>query len=491
MPFDGAFNIFDIAFSQILARGAAKSHASGDMDASNLLKASINVRQVQKEALAYSKQYKKDLITKGGTWVVGGPNMDKKIFKPWFKESSEEQRKTVADIIARGVKEGKPTGVKEYKRGGYPKDSIASELHDYFNARRSHASMVARTEVKRIQWEGAETRFKKHGVKELKWLAVGDAKTRQLHRDRNGKTYSIDNAPPLGEPNCRCTYIPVIPKPGDMPPVNIPTEPADIPPVNLPESIPAKYTKITPDAEKRQLLIKTQLEISKHPAIMNEIILTDEQVRLGRTSKFLNQVNGVYTEERQMVHNEIIETFAGKPATGNKPRVILFGGPSGSGKGGLKKYVNDFDSFNYINNDDIKHMLPGYTGPNAALFHDEASDVLDQIEARIQKERSNVIIDGTLKRQDKAEKIINKYRSLGYEVELRATNLPLEKVMQRNVSRLVGEGAEHRYVPLEMVIDTAEQANINQFEVLKMCDVGAVYDTDVEYGKPYKLIVTK
>ena len=44
----------------------------------NLLKMSINIRQVQKEALAYSKQYKKDLITKGGTWVVGGENMDKK-----------------------------------------------------------------------------------------------------------------------------------------------------------------------------------------------------------------------------------------------------------------------------------------------------------------------------------------------------------------------------------------------------------------------------
>ena len=170
MSLVSAFNAFDIAYSQILAKGAAKSHASGDIDASNLLKMSINIRQVQKEALAYSKQYKKDLITKGGTWVVGGENMDKKIFKPWFKDSSKEQRQTVADIIARGVKEGRPTGVKEYKKGGYPKDSIAAELHDYFNARRSHASMVARTEVKRIQWEGAEARFKAHGVKELKWL---------------------------------------------------------------------------------------------------------------------------------------------------------------------------------------------------------------------------------------------------------------------------------------------------------------------------------
>lgn len=111
------------------------------------------------------------------------------------------------------MKDGKPTGVKQGKKGGYPKGSIAAELHEYFHDRKSHASMVARTEVARIQYEGMMTRYEKHGVKQVKWLHSHLGNARIEHLERDGKIFDVGKEPPLGEPNCRCTYVAVVKKP--------------------------------------------------------------------------------------------------------------------------------------------------------------------------------------------------------------------------------------------------------------------------------------
>ncbi|AEH60597.1 hypothetical protein Mzhil_0731 [Methanosalsum zhilinae DSM 4017] len=42
-----------------------------------------------------------------------------------------------------------------------------------------------------------------------------------------------------------------------------------------------------------------------------------------------------------------------------------------------------------------------------------------------------------------------------------------------------------------MKFDTAEEANVNQFEVLEHVDRGAIYDTHVSKGESFKLIKEK
>jgi SPP1 gp7 family putative phage head morphogenesis protein len=204
MSLENVFERYDLKYAQTLIASAAKSFAAGDISAQTALKIKLSMRLVQKESVEYSKKYKKDLIEKGGTWVAEN---DKKVFKTWFADSTEEQRTKVAEIIANGLRDGKPTGVKQGKNGKYPKGSIAEQLHEYFNARHSHASMVARTEVARIQYEGMMNRYEKHGIVEVKWLHSHLGNARIEHLERDGKVYKVGEEPPLGEPNCRCTYV--------------------------------------------------------------------------------------------------------------------------------------------------------------------------------------------------------------------------------------------------------------------------------------------
>jgi len=74
--------------------------------------------------------------------------------------------------------------------------------------------MVARTETRKIQYEGTFARFKENNVKRVRWLHSTLPNARPDHLARHRKEYNIDEAPPLGEPNCRCVYVPVISKPG-------------------------------------------------------------------------------------------------------------------------------------------------------------------------------------------------------------------------------------------------------------------------------------
>jgi SPP1 gp7 family putative phage head morphogenesis protein len=134
--------------------------------------------------------------------------LPERVFKPWLSESSKEQRERVSDIIRKGIEDGKPTGAREVKAGGYAKGSIAKDLQDYFTERKSHAAMVARTETARIQSEASLTRYKKAGVR-VEYRTARDSNVRPEHLALEG-VYDADKVPPIGEPNCRCAHIPVV-----------------------------------------------------------------------------------------------------------------------------------------------------------------------------------------------------------------------------------------------------------------------------------------
>ena len=47
-----------------------------------------------------------------------------------------------------------------------------------------------------------------NGTKYVQYVSAGDDKVRPEHEMRNGKIYRIENAPFMGEYNCRCTLVP-------------------------------------------------------------------------------------------------------------------------------------------------------------------------------------------------------------------------------------------------------------------------------------------
>lgn len=205
------FDHLDQRLQNILIASAMQAHVAGDVEANRLAKLPFDKSMVQQEALDYLKEYRKTLVEKGGSVVVQinkDTKLPERVFKPWFSDASAEQREAVSEIIRNGIENGLATGISEDSSGGYPRGSIAADLQDYFNTRKSHASMVARTEVARIQSEAAVTRYKKAGVK-VEYRTARDNRVRPEHRALEG-VYDADKVPPIGEPNCRCAHIPVV-----------------------------------------------------------------------------------------------------------------------------------------------------------------------------------------------------------------------------------------------------------------------------------------
>jgi predicted ABC-type ATPase len=250
-----------------------------------------------------------------------------------------------------------------------------------------------------------------------------------------------------------------------------------------------KFIRNTTIEAKKIFLEKYRNLLFEDAVIEREITLWNKIVAKGITSESMYKTeDGTYTTERKGVHRHIVEKFFVNKKADGRPTAIFFGGPSGSGKSQLKKFVKNIDDYTYVNNDDIKEMLPEYTGTNASFLHNEARDVVDDLENKAIGIKGNIIIDGTMKSKVKGEALFNKYKEAGYKIVQLSTNLPLENTLERAVNRCKETG---RYVPLEMIIKTAEQANINQFELLAMADEGAIFDSNVPFGSPLKKIARK
>ena len=151
----------------------------------------------------------------------------------------------------------------------------------------------------------------------------------------------------------------------------------------------------------------------------------DKVAKGKQTIDIYKQADGTYEPDRQKVHDDIVNKIltpaavvAARPKPGQKPSVVFAGGRGGSGKswfwgkeGPVKK-----DNYIYINSDDIKEMLPEYEGWNAGLLHEEASDIVEDLDARAHRFGLNVIHDATLKTEKNVRKLHEKYIEAGYEV---------------------------------------------------------------------------
>ncbi|MCE5255172.1 MAG: hypothetical protein LLG45_13380 [Actinomycetia bacterium] len=174
---DAAYSEMTPSLIRILTRSATASYAAGVVDSYRTIRTpeasaivrtaapgagrvtadSLNFRMISEDAERYGNGYGELLEKEGATIINGKPN-------PWLKNLTAEERAKISEIIQKGIRNGKPTGVTELKKGGYPKGSIAADLEDFFNGRKSHASMVARSEVARIQNHASLDSFDRHGV---------------------------------------------------------------------------------------------------------------------------------------------------------------------------------------------------------------------------------------------------------------------------------------------------------------------------------------
>lgn len=104
---------------------------------------------------------------------------------------------------------------------GYRAESLEDMIAKEKNISQKKAKFLARQETKLLVAEYRKNRYKEMGVTRYRWSAVMDERTRELHRELNGKIFSWDEPPIIdqhtgerGNPseayNCRCIAIPVV-----------------------------------------------------------------------------------------------------------------------------------------------------------------------------------------------------------------------------------------------------------------------------------------
>lgn len=175
------------------------------------------------------------------------------------------------------------------------------------------------------------------------------------------------------------------------------------------------------------------------------------------TKEMYQDSRGRYTPERQALHQKIIKKFLWRvPCVENRnPIAVIMGGPPGAGKSTyLKrssfKYIN-YANFFLINADDVRELLPEYTGWNSSAVHEEASDITKELIAQVGLNcRQDIIWDGTLSKSDKYIEITKRLHGLGYKVYVIYIQVPKEVSIERAYTRYKGSG---RYVPLNVIED--------------------------------------
>jgi phage-related protein (TIGR01555 family) len=196
--------------------------------------------------------------------------------------------------------------------------------------------------------------------------------------------------------------------------------------------------------------------------------------------------DGTWTPERQALHAQIINKFLSPsviaratPKPGTRPSFTMIGGRGGSGKSWFTKTgVVDPNVF-VLDNDAIKQQLPEYQGWNAALLHEEASDLFDKIDARARALGLNVAHDATMRSID--HKKAAAYKAAGYDVHGLYMFVPPHVSAQRAINRFMGP--EGRYVPPSYILGST--TNESSFDAMKpQFGNWQIFRNDVEGAEP-------
>ncbi len=231
----------------------------------------------------------------------------------------------------------------------------------------------------------------------------------------------------------------------------------------------------------------------------------EAEVERGTETEQRYSKDGEYTAERVPAHEKVIQEIfseaailAAKPKDGQKPTITFLGGRGGSGKSGFKGRVYNAAAAIVLDADAIKEKLPDYKPHLASLYHEESSYLLDKIVEMARQAKVNLVVDATLRTQDKALKRAQAFKDAGYRVEAHYMHLPRHKAAERAAKRGVGDHVDKetgktkpyqhgRYVPPEVVL--GNDTNEGSFDALKdISDKWSFWDNNVEHGAGPMLI---
>jgi len=218
------------------------------------------------------------------------------------------------------------------------------------------------------------------------------------------------------------------------------------------------------------------------------------------TDREFTDGEGHYTDKRVLEHERILgKLFSPEniarctPAKGESKTLIVLGGRGGSGKSNLTngnlQVPDTFDpkKFLHLDSDWIKEQLPGYEGWNAALYHEEASHVLEQAKAKAFSLGMNIIDDATLRSTTHIGEDMAFAMEHNYVVNGAYMFLDRKEAAGRAVTRALGKGEKKRergrLVPPHVVLDNVNnEKNFNGFK--KYFSKWWAFDNSVPEGVP-------
>lgn len=103
-------------------------------------------------------------------------------------------------------------------------ESLTPFMNEQYQNKKRHAQLVAQDQTRKVFANCNKARMERLGIKEFEWVHSGGGQhPRELHQKLDGKIFSLDNLPYIGDmygeriygipaqlPNCRCTMRPVL-----------------------------------------------------------------------------------------------------------------------------------------------------------------------------------------------------------------------------------------------------------------------------------------
>jgi predicted ABC-type ATPase len=206
----------------------------------------------------------------------------------------------------------------------------------------------------------------------------------------------------------------------------------------------------------------------------------------------------VYKRGRAELHDRIRNKFlfSAKPVD-DPPRVMFTAGGPASGKSSIASLIDPPQGAVDLDADKVKAELPEYQEAtrkgrtdNAALVHEESSDLVKDLQHHASERALNAIVDGVGNGgPGKLAGKLDQWNARGYQVDLKVVTLPTDVAVERSQARAARSG---RVVPENVIREGHAGVSKNWAAVVSRDFVDVeLYDNDVPRGADARLIARK
>lgn len=145
------------------------------------------------------------------------------------------------------------------------------------------------------------------------------------------------------------------------------------------------------------------------------------------------------------------ESYSGEVRQEKRMDIVI--GLPGSGKSSVyTERLSQEHKSRVIDTDDFREYIPEYNGTNAAIVHEEASTIRNQVLLTAMDNGDNILLSTIGANAEKLFRQITQFKAEGYHVYLHLNELPNNKALARAIGRYISEeGKFGRYVSPELI----------------------------------------